>query len=142
MSVTINASASSGLVQTADTSGIIELQSNGTTVATVNSTGLTANTTTKAWARFNGTTATVLASYNVTSVTRASAGAYTVNFTTGAVTDANYAFSISGAAPTNAVSYYASSTTSSALGVGVLNIAGGGIITSADSTVVAVTVFR
>jgi len=36
MSVTINASTTSGLVQSADTTGIIELQSNGTTALTVN----------------------------------------------------------------------------------------------------------
>ena len=40
MSVTINASTSSGLVQTADTSGTIEIQSNGTTKLTVASTGV------------------------------------------------------------------------------------------------------
>lgn len=39
MSVTLNASTSSGLVQTADTSGQIDLQSNGTTQLTVSSTG-------------------------------------------------------------------------------------------------------
>ena len=37
MAVTLNASTSSGLVQTADTSGNIELQSNGTTALTINS---------------------------------------------------------------------------------------------------------
>jgi len=36
MAVTINASTSTGLVQSADTSGIIQLQSNGTTALTVN----------------------------------------------------------------------------------------------------------
>lgn len=36
MAVIINASTSTGLVQSADTSGQIELQTNGTTVATVN----------------------------------------------------------------------------------------------------------
>jgi hypothetical protein len=36
MAVTLNASTSSGLVQSADTSGVIELQSNGTTALTVN----------------------------------------------------------------------------------------------------------
>jgi hypothetical protein len=41
MSVTINASTSSGLVQTADTSGTVEIQSNGTTRLTVASTGVT-----------------------------------------------------------------------------------------------------
>jgi hypothetical protein len=40
MSVTINASTSSGLVQTADTSGTVEIQSNGTTKLTVLSTGV------------------------------------------------------------------------------------------------------
>jgi hypothetical protein len=39
MAVTLNASTSSGLVSTADTSGTIELQSNGTTRLTVASTG-------------------------------------------------------------------------------------------------------
>jgi hypothetical protein len=39
MSVLINASTSSGLVQTADTSGTVEIQSNGTTRLTVASTG-------------------------------------------------------------------------------------------------------
>ena len=44
----------------------------------------------KAWVRFNGvTTVTINASYNVSSVTRSSAGAYTVNFTN-ALADANY----------------------------------------------------
>jgi hypothetical protein len=40
MAVTINASTSSGLIQTADTSGSLSLQANGTTIATVQSTGL------------------------------------------------------------------------------------------------------
>ena len=40
MPVTLNASTSSGLIATSDTSGNIELQSNGTTKATVSSTGL------------------------------------------------------------------------------------------------------
>lgn len=39
MSTTLNASTSSGFVQTADTSGTLELQSNGTTQLTVASTG-------------------------------------------------------------------------------------------------------
>ena len=41
MSVTLNASTSSGLVQTADTSGTVEIQSNGTTRLTVASGGVT-----------------------------------------------------------------------------------------------------
>jgi hypothetical protein len=39
MAVTLNASTSSGLVQTADTSGTVEIQSNGTTKFTVATTG-------------------------------------------------------------------------------------------------------
>jgi hypothetical protein len=39
MSVTINASTSAGLIQTADTSGTVEIQSNGSTKLTVASTG-------------------------------------------------------------------------------------------------------
>ena len=40
MPVTLNASTSSGLVQTADTSGTVEIQSNGTTKLTVSSSGV------------------------------------------------------------------------------------------------------
>lgn len=40
MAVTINASTSSGLVQTADTSGTVEIQSNGSTKLTIASTGV------------------------------------------------------------------------------------------------------
>ena len=40
MPVTINASTTSGLIQSADTSGSIELQSNGTTKMTVSSSGV------------------------------------------------------------------------------------------------------
>jgi len=40
MAVTINASTTTGLVQSADTSGTIELQSNGTTKLTVSSSGV------------------------------------------------------------------------------------------------------
>jgi hypothetical protein len=39
MAVTLNASTSAGLVQSADTSGILQLQSNGTTIQTIDSTG-------------------------------------------------------------------------------------------------------
>ncbi len=45
----------------------------------------------KAWVNFNGvTTATIRASFNVSSITRNGTGDYTVNFTT-ALVDANYA---------------------------------------------------
>ena len=40
MASSINASLTNGIVQTADTSGILNLQSNGTTIASVSSTGV------------------------------------------------------------------------------------------------------
>ena len=42
MAVILNASTSSGFVQSADTSGVVQIQSNGSTVLTVASTGVTA----------------------------------------------------------------------------------------------------
>ena len=110
MSVLINASTSTGLIQSADTSGIIELQNNGTTRLTVNSSGATIPTATvttlntptgvlatqngmtgiaKAWASWTGTTGAIRGSFNVSSVTRNGTGDYTVNFTT-TMADANY----------------------------------------------------
>lgn len=77
MTTTINASTSSGLVNTADTSGIIKVQSNGVT------------TNALAWVRFTGSTATINSSYNVSSITRSAVGNYLVTFTT-ALADANY----------------------------------------------------
>jgi hypothetical protein len=43
----------------------------------------------KAWANFNGTTSTIRASFNVSSLTRNGTGIYTINFTT-AMPDTNY----------------------------------------------------
>lgn len=52
----------------------------GTTVATANS-PVYSSTTAKAWACWTGSTGTINASFNVSSVTRGSTGSYTVNFT-------------------------------------------------------------
>ena len=50
-----------------------------------------------AWVNFYGvTTTSIYASYNVTSITRNGAGDYTVNFTAGAIPDANYAVALMG----------------------------------------------
>ena len=58
----------------------------------------------KAWVNFNGvTTVTINASYNVSSITRNSAGNYTINFTN-ALTDANYTIT-SSAEGTGTTSY-------------------------------------
>lgn len=81
MTVTINASPTNGLVQTADGSGVIKLQSNGVT------------TNALAWVNYNGSAQTIRASYNVSSVTRNGTGDYTVNFTN-VMSDANYAESM------------------------------------------------
>ena len=80
MTTTINAVASTGLVQTSDGSGVIKVQSNGVT------------TNALAWVNFNGNTSpgTIRASFNVTSVTKNATGDYTLNFTN-ALADANYA---------------------------------------------------
>ncbi len=79
MTTTINASPTNGLVQTADGSGVIKLQSNGVT------------TNALAWVNFNGTgTVAIRSSYNVSSITDNGTGDYTVNFAT-ALADANYA---------------------------------------------------
>ena len=112
MAVTINASTTTGLVQSADTSGSLNIQSNGTTVLGVTSTGTSVTGTQsvsgnlsfnsgygssavaygcRAWVNFNGTgTVAIRASGNVTSITDNGTGLYTANFTT-AMPDANYA---------------------------------------------------
>ena len=45
----------------------------------------------KAWARWTGSTGAVLASYNVSSITRTGTGSYTIVFTN-AMSDANYSW--------------------------------------------------
>lgn len=89
----------SSVVISGDTSGSISLTapavagSNTITLPASTGTALTDASTgvCRAWVNFNGVpTVTVRGSYNVSSVTRAAAGDYTVNFTT-AMADANYA---------------------------------------------------
>jgi len=78
MTTIINASPTNGLVQTADGSGVLKVQSNGVT------------TNALAWVNFNGTgTVAIRSSYNVSSITDNGTGDYTVNFAT-ALSDANY----------------------------------------------------
>ena len=115
MAVTLNASTSSGLVQTADTSGTVEIQSNGTTVLGVTSTGASVTGTQsvsgnlsfnsgygssavaygcRAWVNFNGTTPAIRASGNVTSITDNGTGDYTVVIDND-MPDTNYCFNLS-----------------------------------------------
>jgi hypothetical protein len=101
MAVILNASTSSGFVQSADTSGVITLQNNGTSALSVTSGNLQFNSGygsvataygCRAWVNFNGTgTPAIRASGNVTSITDNGVGSYRINFTT-SMPDANYAF--------------------------------------------------
>ena len=73
------------------------LQSSTTGVPTQfqDGSGTQIGTLCRAWVNFNGvTTATIRASFNVSSVVRNGAGDYTINFTN-ALADANYDFALS-----------------------------------------------
>jgi len=84
MTTIINASPTNGIVQTADGSGVMKLQSNGVT------------TNALAWVNFNGTgTVAIRSSYNVSSITDNGTGDYTINFST-ALSDANYSATFGG----------------------------------------------
>lgn len=119
MSININADTTNGLVMTSDTSGELKLQSAGADIATVDSSGITmaagkviSNSgissytdsdaltlfnasgsapvyACRAWVNFNGTTATIRNSGNITSITDNGTGKYTVNMTT-AMPDTQY----------------------------------------------------
>ena len=54
----------------------------------------------KAWVNFNGSTAAIRASFNVSSVTRTATGTYTINFTT-AMPDTNYTVALHAPAVNN-----------------------------------------
>lgn len=115
MATTINANTTDGLVITPDTSGEISFQSNGTTVAGMNSTGWTGDGSQltgissyadsdalslfnasgsapvyacRAWVNWSDTQ-TIRGSGNVSSITDNGVGKYTVNMTT-AMPDTNY----------------------------------------------------
>ena len=113
MASSINASTSGagGVITTADNTGTLNIQSAGSTVLALTSSGTTVTGTgsfsgnlsfnsgygsaavaygCRAWVNFNGTgTVAIRASGNVSSITDNGAGDYTVNFTN-AMPDANY----------------------------------------------------
>jgi hypothetical protein len=135
MTTTINASPTNGLVQTADGSGVLKVQSNGVT------------TNALAWVKFVGSSGSTNASYNISSVTRSSAGLYVVNFTN-ALTDANYTPVVCGSSNlTNGTQswgmvYTATTQTTTAFGVAYQNMgAGGGTYTNSDPVSGFVVVF-
>ena len=94
----------------------------------------------KAWVRFNGvTTVSVNASYNVSSVTRTSAGYYTVNFTN-AFSDVNYCVAGSAGATLAQLvmsPYSAAATTTTSCQLYITNTA-----TAADNPMVCALFFR
>ena len=78
----------------------------------------------RAWVNFNGvTTATIRASFNVSSVTRNSTGNYTVSFTN-ALPDANYSAVITSSSPATVIgiSWLGATPTTSALTFNVYNL--------------------
>jgi hypothetical protein len=156
MAVTINASTTTGLVQSADTSGIITLQNNGTNAVTITSGNLQFNSGygsvatafgCRAWVNFDGTTntggfCTIRGSGNVTSVADNGTGNYTVNFTT-AMPDANYCINATGTHDSGsyvAAAYIANDTppTTSAVRIDCLNTSN----TVTDISFAQVSIFR
>jgi hypothetical protein len=117
MAVTLNASTTTGLVQSADTSGIITLQNNGTNAVTITSGNLQFNSGygsvataygCRAWVNFNGTgTPAIRASGNVSSITDNGTGNYFINFAS-ALTDANYSITGIGGHVVNVVTTFSS----------------------------------
>jgi hypothetical protein len=101
MAVTLNASTSSGFIQTADTSGVLTLQSNGTNALSVSSSNLQFNSGygsvatafgCRAWVNFDGTPAlpSIRGSGNVASITdNGGSGNYSVVIDNN-MPDANY----------------------------------------------------
>jgi hypothetical protein len=81
MTTIINANTSSGLVYTADTSGVVKVQSNGVTTNAI------------AWGSYawvaSGSAPSLRSAYNISSITRNGAGDFTFTFTT-TLSDANY----------------------------------------------------
>lgn len=92
----------------------------------------------KAWVNFNGSTATIRTSYNVSSVTRNTTGDYTVNFTN-ALADANYSAVYGGASSASNMGRYISSITASAYRFVCCNTNNAG---SVDDTQAHVAFFR
>lgn len=164
MAVILNASTSSGLVQTADTSGVIQIQNNGTTRLEANGTGVVVTGTgsvsgnlsfnsgygssavaygCRAWVNFNGTgTVAIRASGNVSSITDNGTGDYTVNFTT-AMPDANYSVQfMAGSGGSSMFNHietpFGTAPTTSSVRAQVANSAGG----ATDAAYCSIAIFR
>lgn len=68
----------------------IQSSTAGTPVQFNDGNGTQVGTLCRAWVNFNGSTAVIRASFNVSSITRNATGDYTINYTT-AFSDTNYA---------------------------------------------------
>lgn len=152
MTVTINASTSSGLVQTADTSGALDFQTNGTTALGFDTSGVLSFNSgygsaakaygCRAWVNFNGTgTVAIRASGNVSSITDNGTGDYTVNFTT-AMVDANYGVTGSGCERSASGSWFYVSTTLTGFATGSIRIGVRDYNSAQDGQFVGVAIFR
>ena len=153
MATIINADTSNGLKLTSDTSGQLELQSAGTTIATVSSTGIamasgktlpaTSLTTAsgsapsysaRAWVNFDGTAAAasmIRGSGNVSSMTDTGTGNYRVNYAT-VMSDSNYA-AVAGTSNDSTIRLDLHATTN----VRVVTNA-----TAANAAIISVAIFR
>ena len=96
----------------------------------------------KAWVNFNGTSAAIRASYNVSSITKISTGNYALNFTN-ALTDANYSgiatAGTSGTTGVTIIAPYNFTNTTTSCSVCTFNTAYSGLI---DIDIVNVSIFR
>lgn len=107
-----------------------------------NSAGTEIGTLCRAWVNFNGSTGSIRASFNVSSVTRSGTGDYTLNFTS-AFADTN--FSMVATATNNSSAYGAyvldntPSTARTTTTIRILTVAYNAL---QDSSVVNVAVFR
>jgi hypothetical protein len=101
--------------------------------------GIQTGTLCRAWINFNGNSGSVAAraSFNVSSVTRSSAGVYSISFTNN-LTDANY----SATAMTNNQQVYCNISNSTAQTASTLVITMYYVAAATDSTVVCVSIHR
>ena len=97
------------------------------------------NGSAKAWVNFNGSTATIRAAHNVSSITRNGAGDYSINFTT-ALADANYA--IAGATQGIAGLFSINNTTGLTTGYARVRVTNSTTAASADVTQATFVAFR
>jgi hypothetical protein len=170
MAVTLNASTTTGLVQGADLSGSLNIQSNGTTVLGVTSTGTSVTGTQsvsgnlsfnsgygssavaygcRAWVNFNGTgTVAIRASGNVSSITDNGTGNYTANFTI-AMPDANFCAQVTSGDSTTGAGGQTSSVYSEAYATGTIQVRTFGVVSgsntnlsAADFNFVNISIFR